>query len=155
MTDVETLDRAFQAVMNCMVETGQAPHYVELAAALGTDPEAGREILHDLIGSGIPAWLHPGTDLIASFPPFNNQPTQYRISVDGEQRWFAQCGFEALAIRWLFPGKLVRVDAPCLDCGETMSIEMRDDEILSVSPPTIIGYSRSAVGGDAETRAFR
>ncbi len=155
MTDVEILDRAFLTVMTCMVETGQAPHYTELAASLGTEPEAGREILHDLIGSGIPAWLHSGTDLIASFPPFNNQPTQYRISVDGEQRWFAQCGFEALAIRWLFPGKLVRVDAPCLDCGEAMSIETRDDEILSVSPPTIVGYSRSAVGGDAETRAFR
>jgi Alkylmercury lyase len=155
MADEATLDRAFHAVMMRMVKTGQAPHYVELAAELGADPESGREILHDLITSGIPAWLHPGTDLIASFPPFNNQPTQYRISVDGEQRWFAQCGFEALAVRWLFPGKLVRVDAPCLDCGDSMSIEMRDDEILSVSPPTIVGYSRSAVGGDADTRPFR
>ncbi len=34
-------------------------------------------------------------------------------------------------------------------------VEMRDDEILSISPPTIVGYSRSAVGGDADTRAFR
>ncbi len=155
MTDVETLDRAFAAVMSQMVATGQSPHYVELAAELGVEPEAGREVLRDLIASGIPAWLHPGTDLVASFPPFNNQPTQYRISVDGEQKWFAQCGFEALAIRWLFPGQLVRVDAPCLDCGESLSIEMRDEEILSVEPPTMVGYSRSAVGGDAETRAFR
>ena len=155
MTDVQTLDRAFAAVMSQMVATGQSPHYVELAAELGVEPEVGREVLRDLVASGIPAWLHPGTDLVASFPPFNNQPTQYRISVDGEQKWFAQCGFEALAIRWLFPGKLVRVDAPCLDCGGSLSIEMRDEEILSVEPPTMVGYSRSAVGGDAETRAFR
>lgn len=155
MTDVQTLDRAFAAVMSRLVQTGQAPHYVELAAELGVDPETGREIVTALMTSGIPAWTHPGTDYIASFPPFNNLPTQYRISVDGEQRWFAQCGFEALAARWLFPGKLVRIDAPCLDCGEPLSMEMRDQEILSVDPPTMVGYSHSPVGGDAESRPFR
>ncbi len=86
----ELLDRAFVAVRDAMVTTGQAPHYTELARELGLDMEAGRQLVHDLMGSGIPAWTHPGTDHIASFPPFNNQPTQYRISVDGEQRWFAQ-----------------------------------------------------------------
>ena len=155
MTEVETLDHAFSAVIAQMIRTGQAPHYVELAAVLGVDPETGREIVNDLVTSGIPAWTHPGTDYIASFPPFNNQPTQYRVSIDGEQRWFAQCGFEALAVRWLFPGRVVRVDAPCLDCGESLSIEMRDEEILAVSPPTMVGYSRSAVGGDAASRPFR
>ncbi|MCH8898763.1 MAG: hypothetical protein IIC33_10770 [Chloroflexi bacterium] len=52
--------------------------------------EEGKVILHELIDTGIPAWLHPGTDYIASFPPFNNLPTQYRITVGGEQKWFAQ-----------------------------------------------------------------
>ena len=66
-------------------------------------------------------WLHPETDYIASFPPLNNLPTQYRISVRGEQRWFAQCGFEATSVTWLFPGETVRVDAPCLDCGDPMT----------------------------------
>ena len=107
-----------------------------------------------IIGS-TPGWMHPDTDLIASFPPFNNQPTQYRISVDGEQKWFAQCGFEALACRWLFAGKTVRVDAPCLLGDEPLVIEMRDEEILSTSPNTIVGYTRSAVGGDAANRPFR
>src|SRR2546429_7457270 len=60
-------------------------------------------------------WLHPETDYIASFPPLNNLPTQYRISARGEQRWFAQCGFEATSVTWLFPGETVRIDAPCLD----------------------------------------
>ena len=38
----------------------------------------------------MPAWLHPDTDYIVSFAPFHNLPTQYRISVDGQQKWFAQ-----------------------------------------------------------------
>ena len=90
MADLATLDRAFQAIMQQMVETGQAPHYTELAKHLGLSVEDGRQVLHDLIDTGIPAWLHSGTDYIVSFPPFNNMPTQYRITVDGEQKWFAQ-----------------------------------------------------------------
>ena len=35
-------------------------------------------------------WLHPGTDHIASFGPFNNLPTQHRITIEGEQKWWGQ-----------------------------------------------------------------
>jgi hypothetical protein len=84
------LDKTFHVVMNRMVETGQAPFYTELAAALGLSVEEGRKILHDLFSSGIPGWLYPRTDLIVSFAPFNNLPTQYRITIDGQQKWFGQ-----------------------------------------------------------------
>ena len=57
--------------MTRLVETGQAPHYTELAADLGLTLEEGRQTLHDLIATGIPAWLHPDTDYLVSFPPFN------------------------------------------------------------------------------------
>ena len=90
MADNQMLDRAFHSVMQRFIDTGQAPHYTELASALDVPVEEGRQILHDLVDSGIPAWLHPGTDYIVPFPPFNNLPTQYRISVDGQQSWFAQ-----------------------------------------------------------------
>jgi hypothetical protein len=149
------LDRAHALIMRRMVETGQAPHYTELAGELGLSMEEGRQTLHDLIATGIPAWLHPGTDYIVSFPPFHNLPTQYRISVDGEQRWFAQCGFEALAVRWLFPGKTVQIDAPCLDCGDPVRVVMRDEDVLAVEPESIVGYTYSQVGGPAENRPWR
>ena len=58
-------------------------------------------------------------------------------------------------MRWLFPGKTIRVEAPCLDCGEPMVVEMRDEEILLVDPDTVVGYTRSPVGGDAANRPFR
>ena len=152
MTDL--LDRAFSSIRDTMIESGQAPHYTELAAALELDPEEAKQVLHELM-TVIPGWLHPGTDYIASFPPFNNQPTQYRVSVDGEQKWFAQCGFEALAIRWLFPGRTIKVEAPCLDCGEAMVIEMRDEEILRIDPEGVVGYTNAEVGGEAASRPFR
>ncbi|HIB13284.1 MAG TPA: hypothetical protein EYM32_05195 [Dehalococcoidia bacterium] len=60
-----------------------------------------------------------------------------------------------MAVCWLFPGETIRVDCPCLDCGEAISVEMRDGEVLSASPDTIVGYTRSEVGGAPETRPWR
>lgn len=87
--DLQQLDRAHHSIMTAMIETAQAPHFTELAADLGLRPDEGREVVHQLMGA-IPGWVHPGTDYIASFPPFNVQPTQYRISVDGRRAWFGQ-----------------------------------------------------------------
>ncbi|MBI5570103.1 MAG: hypothetical protein HY914_09170 [Desulfomonile tiedjei] len=41
---------------------------------------------------------------------------------------------ESLAVCWLFPGKTVRIDCPCLDCGLPISLEIRDGTILQVDP---------------------
>ena len=59
------------------------------SAELGVGVDEGRELIHELVAI-TPGWTHPGTDYLASFPPFNLQPTQYRISVDGRQSWFGQ-----------------------------------------------------------------
>jgi hypothetical protein len=90
MNDPTILDKTFHFILRRMVETGQAPHYTEIAAELGVSPEEGRKTLHELFSRGIPGWLHPGTDLIVSFAPFNNLPTQYRLTIEGQQKWFGQ-----------------------------------------------------------------
>lgn len=96
------LDLTYWTIKRELVATGVAPHYGELAPQLWVSPpESLRRI--ERIMELTPGWMYPGTDYIASLPPFNNQPTPYRIAVDGGQRWFAQCGFEALACCWLFP----------------------------------------------------
>lgn len=77
MSEKARLDDAFHLIMKQMVATGQAPFYVELAKELGLSTEEGRQTLHTLFSSGIAGWLHPGTDLVASFAPFNNLPTMH------------------------------------------------------------------------------
>jgi hypothetical protein len=47
---------------------------------------------------------------------------------------------ESLAVRWLFPGKEVRIDAHCLDCGEPIMIRTKDDKLLEANPQTIVGH---------------
>jgi hypothetical protein len=146
MADPGSMDRLFHGVMRTLVETGRAPHYAELAPALGLTVEQARRLLLDVMQAYPIGWLHPDTDYIASFPPLNNLPTQYRITVGGEQKWFAQCGFEATSVTWLFPGQTVRVDAPCLDCGASIRIEMRDGRLVTVDPPGVVGHLNYGFG---------
>lgn len=45
-----------------------------------------------------------------------------------------------LAVRWLFPGTQIHIETRCLDCGDPISIRMRDDEILEMNPATTVGH---------------
>jgi len=91
MSSPNLLDKTYTIIIKRMIRTGQAPHYTEIAAELGVPVEDGRKALQDLVSVGIPGiWLAPDTDYIGSFAPFSNLPTQYRITVDGEQKWFGQ-----------------------------------------------------------------
>ena len=56
-----------------------------------------------------------------------------------------------LAVRWLFPGTEVRIDTRCLDCGEPILVWMRDEEILEVKPPTIVGHMNVPISKWGET----
>ena len=91
MSSPSLLDKVYHAILTRMVQSGQAPHFTELAGELNVPVEEARKALHDLVSAGIPGiWLFPDTDYISSFAPFSNLPTQYRITVDGEQKWFGQ-----------------------------------------------------------------
>ena len=91
MRQSSRLDRTFHIIVKRMIATGQAPHFTEIAAELDVPPAEGRKALHDLFSTrGFPGWLYPRTDDIVSFPPFNNLPTHHRLTIDGQQKWFAQ-----------------------------------------------------------------
>ena len=90
MTDLALLDKTFHQIMRSLIDTGRAPHYTETAAALGVSIEQARQLFRDLEATGYSFFLHPETDQIVSMAPFNNLPNQYRVSIDGEQKWYAQ-----------------------------------------------------------------
>jgi hypothetical protein len=91
MTDLVEHGKTFQIILRGLMETGHAPHYTEIAKKLRVSPDQGRQRLHELIDLKIPGcWLYPNTSLIASFAPFNNIPTQYRLTIDGKQIGFGQ-----------------------------------------------------------------
>ena len=83
------LDRGFYAIMTSMVRTGRAPNHIELAADLNIGPEEARAAFNDIMASGYPGWLDEH-GAIVTICPLSNRPNQYKISVDGEQKWFGQ-----------------------------------------------------------------
>ena len=131
--------------MTGYVERGIAPHYLEMAADLGWAPDRARTVLHEVVEAGLPVWLHPGTDLIASFAPFSSLPTLYRLSVDGRAHGFAQCGLEALAVSWLFPGREIEVDSLCPCCGEPVHLAMLDGGMVALSPSDSVAHINQPV----------
>jgi hypothetical protein len=90
MSEPKQLDKAFSFIMKRIIKTGQAPFYTEIAAHLGVSVEEGRKVLHGVFAAGVPGWVFPNTNYIVSFAPFNNLPTQYRITIQGQQKWFGQ-----------------------------------------------------------------
>ena len=132
--------RVYHAVLAGYVEGGVAPHYLEIGRKLGWPPDRARDMLHEVVHSGLPLWLHPGTDLIASFAPFSSLPTLYRISVNGTAHGYAQCGLEAMAVSWLFPGAEVAIDSLCPDCGEPIRLVMKDGVLTSITPATTVAH---------------
>jgi len=90
MNELSQLDRTRNIILKRLMDTGQAPFYTEIAAELGVSVEEGRKALHDLFRVIPAAWVLPDTDVIASFAPFNNLPNQYRITIEGQQKWFGQ-----------------------------------------------------------------
>lgn len=84
------LDRTFSFILKRMMETGQAPFYTEIASEFGLSMEEGRKALQDLFAAGIPGWTYPKTNYIVSLAPFNNLPTQHRITIGRQQKWFGQ-----------------------------------------------------------------
>jgi hypothetical protein len=41
---------------------------------------------------------------------------------------------------WLYPGQVVTVDAFCLDCGESLRVQVKDGAILAADPPAIHAF---------------
>jgi hypothetical protein len=134
------VQRAYSAIQAHFIEHGRAPHYTELAGLLGVDVEVARGLQREAVDHGVGAWCIAGTDYIESFAPFYNVPNRTKVSVDREQKWFAQCGLEALSMRFIFPGHEVRIEEACLDCGDAVVVVMRDDEILEVTPEDAVGH---------------
>ena len=65
-------------MLETFVEREHAPHYTEIARRFGVAAEEGKKLLHDLMSTELTFWTYPGSDLIASFAPFNNLPNRHR-----------------------------------------------------------------------------
>lgn len=55
---------------------------------------------------------------------------------------------------WLFPGKKVRIHAPCLDCNDPILLEMEDGKFLTIEPAEVVGHLNHPWPTSVEARPF-
>ena len=117
-------DRSIRNVTyRLFVELGRAPTADEVAEHLG-EPAVGVAAswrrLHDAHALVLNA---AGTDLRMA-NPFSAVPTAHRVEAGGRW-WYANCAWDALGIPAAL-GTDGRVESSCPDCGEPLSLAVRD-----------------------------
>jgi hypothetical protein len=128
-----------KSILDSFVSSGRAPSVGEMMAELGLSRTAVLETFPE-IATIDTFWVEKGTENIRILSPFSNLPTPYKVKVDGEQKWFAVCGIEALGVWVFFPGQVVQIDAYCRDCGESLGLELQDGQILSQSHNSMMAH---------------
>lgn len=108
------------------VERGRAPVAAEIASELDgpvTDVEASLRRLAD----AHVIVLAPGTSYVWMANPLSAIPTPFRVETEGREL-FANCIWDALGTVAML-GDEGRVHTWCPDCGEAISLEVRDGEV--------------------------
>jgi hypothetical protein len=90
MEESTLVQEAYTAVVQHFVKTGRAPHYTELGAILGLSPEEARQVQHKAANAALACWFVKDTDYVESWAPFSNVPTNYLITIEGNQKWYGQ-----------------------------------------------------------------
>ena len=90
MAESTLLQKAYTEVVKHLIRTGRAPHFTELAETLGLQPDEARDVQREAANAAIACWIVQDTDYIESWAPFSNVPTQYLVTVEGEQKWYGQ-----------------------------------------------------------------
>ena len=69
--------------------------------------------------------LNSATDELRMLNPFSVVPTAYRVQAGGRW-WYGNCAWDAFGICAAL-GSDGRVETSCPDCGEALSVELRDE----------------------------
>ncbi|MBJ8342043.1 alkylmercury lyase family protein [Antrihabitans sp. YC3-6] len=162
MAELSDTARAIrQRIMTQVRDDGTAPTIAELRHEFGLTADELSSNLHDLEAAICLARQdeeHAGSAVFQDEPlqtpqpalgeivyarPFANFENHYPITVDGEQRWYAECAVEACAISGQFPGSEVVVESRCRQTGQPIRLVGRDGILLDYAPKTLrvhLGY---------------
>jgi hypothetical protein len=103
------------------VELGRAPSAEETGLAAGTDVSEGWRRLHDAH-----ALVLDSAGEIRMANPFSAVPTPYRVRAGGRW-WHGNCAWDAFGICAAL-GTDGRIETICLDCGDELAFEVRDEQ---------------------------
>ena len=122
---MDDLDLSLRATTyRLFVELGRAPTASEVAVSgdlTEADVVCGWQRLHEQHA----LVLDSATAEIRMANPFSGVPTAYRVQADGRS-WYANCAWDAFGICAALHTD-GRIETSCADCGEALSVEVRDE----------------------------
>ncbi len=142
-------------IMNQVREQGTAPSIADLRAEFGFSDEHLSSEMRDLEAAiclarqdedHADSAVFQGEQLASPQPalgeivyarPFAAFENHYPITVDGEQRGYAECAVEACAISGQFPGSEVVVNSVCRQTKQPIRLVGRDGVLIDFSPATL------------------
>lgn len=107
--------------------TARIPQALEISRALGRTESAVRAALHDLAAAKVLILAPNGTSIWAA-NPFCAVPSGFRV-VAANKKFWGICIWDALGIAAALDADAL-VSAPCGDCGQEMTMELRDKKLV-------------------------
>ena len=122
--EIQEFDRAVRLhVFRRAADTGVVPQLPEIASALAHPVETIDASLRRLAEEHVLV-LAPGGSSIWMANPFSAVPTDFKVTSRG-RTYFGNCIWDALGIPAIL-GADGLVETLCGDCGESMTVEVRD-----------------------------
>jgi Alkylmercury lyase len=112
------------ATYRLFADGGRAPSVDEVARAAGlaaADVREGWRRLHDAHA----LVLDPATTELRMASPFSAVPSAYRVFA-ADRWWFSNCAWDAFGVFAALHAD-GRIDTSCPDCGDPISVEVRDE----------------------------
>ena len=108
------------------VDLGRAPSAEDVGRAAGLRESEVVALWRDLHEAHALV-LHPDIAEIRMANPFSAVPTAYRVEAAGRW-WYGNCAWDALGICAALHVD-GRVETSCPDCGDAISLEIRDERV--------------------------
>lgn len=138
-------------IFNFVLKSGKTPTPKEIARATKSSDKDIIHILDELESNDL-LLRREGTQEIISIYPFSMEVTHHQIFLEDGKRLFAMCAVDALGMPAMFD-KDIRIVSRCEKCKQKITVEIRNEEIVSKSHPTTLIWRTSRKEGrpSAET----
>lgn len=126
------------------VETGKCPLKAEVAADLGSSVDEVASAFNQLAAAHMLV-LQPGSGEVLMANPLSAVPTPFAVETvgpTGVRNWYGNCIWDALGVIAMLRGD-GRVLVSCGCCGESMTVTLREGEVVC-TPPGIVHFALPA-----------
>ena len=135
VTSDDALDRHVrEAIASSIRRRGSVPAIAQIATDTHADESTVRASFDRMIATHVFIPKRESSEIYA-YNPFCSERTDFRVRSDGRE-WWALCGWDALGIPAAL-GAAGTVETLCVDCGESVVIDV-DRDGTAVSSPGIV-----------------